>query len=245
MTHTEYHQIPAPSLGGSGEVVVHGHYGRPVIWFPSEKGSPHDFVNNGILDSVRGAVDDGRIKVFAISSYDHESWSASWKPLSDRAKAHNAFEDWLVWQVAPFIRDHCAGREDIATAGASMGAYHSLLFTLRHPHVFPRAVAFSGNYDPSTWYGWGDEDYFTSPFRFIPGLHGDHLDYLRSKIFITLVVGSGQWEDSTGANPSTHAMAGLLHDKGLPHEFYDWGPQWPHDWPSWRAQAAVYLPALG
>ncbi len=35
MTRTEYHRLDAPSLGGSAEIAVHGHFGRPVLWFPS------------------------------------------------------------------------------------------------------------------------------------------------------------------------------------------------------------------
>ena len=27
MTRTEYHRLDAPSLGGSGEIAVHGHWG--------------------------------------------------------------------------------------------------------------------------------------------------------------------------------------------------------------------------
>jgi esterase/lipase superfamily enzyme len=53
------------------------------------------------------------------------------------------------------------------------------------------------------------------------------------------------WEDSTGANGSTRALAHVLADKQIPHELFVWGQEWPHDWPSWRAQAAIYLPALG
>jgi esterase/lipase superfamily enzyme len=186
--------------------------------------------------------------VFCLPSFDSSSWSASWMPLTDRARNHRRYEDWIIWQVVPFIRDRCGGRDDIATAGPSLGAFHAILFALRHPHVFGRAVAFSGNYDPWSWRGWGpsdEETYFTCPLQFVPGLHGGHLDYLRSRLFLTLVVGSGMWEDTTGANYSTHLLAGALADKQIPHEFFVWGHEWPHDWSSWRAQAAVYLPALG
>lgn len=249
MTHTEYHRVAAPSLGGGEwEVVVHGHWGRPVLWFPSEGGSPHDFATHGMLEAVRGAIDEGRIKVFCVSSYDTESWSASWKPLSDRAKAHRAYEDWIIWQVLPFIRDKSGGRDDVATAGTSMGAFHAVLFALRHAHLFPRAVAMSGGYDPGRWRGWGYTDelvYLMNPMQFLPQVGGGHLDFLRGRLFLTLVVGSGQWEDTTGANHSTHVLADILRDKGIPHEFYEWGWEWPHDWSSWRAQAAVYLPGLG
>lgn len=249
MTNTEFHRLPAHQLGwDQADVVVHGHYGRPVLWFPSEGGSPHDFVANGILDSVRGAVDAGAIKIFCVPSYDSQSWSASWKPLGDRAKAHLAYDDWISTTVATFIAAHCGGRSDIATAGTSLGAFHAVLFALRHAHLFPRAVGMSGNYDPRTWRGWGehtDAEYFTNPMEFVPGLHGDHLDWLRHTVHLTLVVGSGQWEDTTGALPATNAMADLLQDKAISHDRFIWGYEWPHDWPSWRAQAALYLPQLG
>lgn len=249
MTVTEVHQLDASALGGDRtEVVVHGHFGRPVLWFPSEAGSPHDFVSNGILDAVRGAVDDGRIKIFCVPSFDNESWSASWKPLSDRAKAHLAYENWILQQVVPFIRQQCAGRCDIATAGTSLGAFHATLFALRNAHLFPHAVAMSGSYDPRAWRGWGertDDVYFTNPMEFVAGLHGGHLDYLRGTVRISLVVGSGQWEDTTGALLSTTAMAEVLQAKAIPCDLFVWGHQWPHDWPSWRSQAAIYLPALG
>ena len=129
-----------------------------------------------------------------------------------------------------------------------MGAFHAVLFALRHPHVFARAVGMSGSYDPWTWRAWGpadDETYFANPMQFIPGTNGGHLDYLRSRLAITLVVGSGMWEDTTGSNASTRALAGVLAEKQIPHELFIWGHEWPHDWPSWRAQSAVYLPALG
>lgn len=249
MTHTGFHHLDAATLGGgTREVVVHGHWGRPVIWFPSEMGSAHEFDRNGMLDALRGPIDEGRIKVYCVSSYDHESWSAAWKPMADRARAHAAYEDWIIWRVLPFIRETSGGRDDVATAGTSMGAFHAVLFALRHAHLFPRAVAMSGAYNPRNWRGWGDTeeiDYLTNPFEFLPQLGGGHLDHLRSRLHLTLVVGSGRWEDTTGANHSTHHLAYLLRDKGIRHEFYEWGPEWPHDWSSWRAQASVYLPALG
>ncbi len=248
MTRSEYHRLDAPSLGGSGEVAVHGHWGRPVLWFPSEGGEPWDFEDRGMLDAVRPAVDEGRISVFCVPSYDFHSWSNQSISLGDRARAHRRYEDWIIWHVVPFIRDRCGGRDDIATAGPSMGAFHAVLFALRHAHIFGRAVALSGSYDPWKWQAWGDSDqdtHLTNPMRFLPLTHGDHLEYLRRTLHLTLVVGSGMWEDTTGAADSTQQLAGLLAAKEISHDLFVWGYEWPHDWPSWRAQAAHYLPELG
>ena len=67
-------------------------------------------------------------------------------------------------------------------------------------------------------------------------LHGDHLDWLRSRVSLLLVCGQGQWEDTTGSLESTRRLAGLLARKGIRHELDLWGYDVPHDWPSWRAQ---------
>ena len=40
---------------------------------------------------------------------------------------------------------------------------------------------------------------------------------------------------------SPSAFAELLQHKGIRHELDVWGPDWPHDWDSWRAQLATHL----
>lgn len=246
VTRTEYHELDAPSLGGRRRVAVHGHWGRPVLWFPSQDGGETEFADAGLVDALGPALDAGLIKVYCVPSYDEHSWSASWMPLTDRVDGHRRFEDWIIWQVVPFIRDDCGGRDDIAVAGPSLGAFQAVLFALRHAHVFGRVVALSGNYDPWSWRAWGpanENTYLACPLQFLPPTTDGHLDFLRSRLRLTLVVGSGQWEDTTGAHDGTYRLADVLRDKRIDHEFHVW-PGWPHDWPSWQAQAAVYLPAL-
>jgi esterase/lipase superfamily enzyme len=78
---------------------------------------------------------------------------------------------------------------------------------------------------------------------YVGNLHGEHLDWLRGRINLLLVVGQGAWEvDPTGALPSTRAFAARLGEKGLRHELDVWGYDVPHDWPSWRAQLRHHLP---
>ena len=38
MTRREHVDVPAPAVGGSGTVIVHGHYGRPFLVFPQRAG---------------------------------------------------------------------------------------------------------------------------------------------------------------------------------------------------------------
>ena len=78
----------------------------------------------------------------------------------------------------------------------------------------------------------------------MPDLHGDHLDWLRRAVPSVLVCGQGMWEDTTGALDSTRTLAGLLAEKGIPHELDLWGYDVAHDWPWWRRQLAHHLPRI-
>ncbi len=237
--------LPAPGIGGAGTVIGFGHYGRPVLLFPTEQGRAGDLVDNGLVGAVSGLVDAGRAKVYCVDSADAATWSAAHLPLEERARRHGGYEEWIVDRVVPYIRDDCAGAGEIIAAGPSLGAFHAVNVALRRADLFPLAICLSGNFDPAAWRGWGERGdalYFNSPLAYVPNLHGDHLEWLRSRLSVLLVCGQGQWEDTTGALESTRHLAGLLADKGIRHELDLWGHDVPHDWPSWRAQLAHHLP---
>jgi esterase/lipase superfamily enzyme len=239
------HELWSPAIGASGAVIVHGHYGRPVLVFPAEGGRAEEWEDRGMVAAVSGLLDAGRVKLYCVDSFDRASWSDRSRPLEDRAREHGRWESWVLDQVVPFVQEDCGGVHDIVAAGASMGAYHAANLALKHAHVFPLGICLSGNYDPSHWHGWGERGeatYFNNPLDYVAHLDGGHLDWLRAELSLLLVVGQGQWEDSTGALDSTHRLADLLQSKGLRCELDVWGDDVPHDWPSWAAQIAHHLP---
>jgi esterase/lipase superfamily enzyme len=227
-----------------GRVVSYGHWGRPVLAFPTERGGAYDFADRGVVDAVGGLLEAGRIKLYCVDSDDGASWAATDLPLEERARRHAGYETWIVDRVVPHIRADSGDAADVITVGCSLGAYHALNFALKRADLFPLALCLSGNYDPSTWNGWGERGeaaYFNNPVDYVPNLHGEHLDWLRGRLSVLLVCGQGQWEDTTGALESTRLMARLLGDRGLRCELDLWGHDVPHDWPSWRAQLAHHL----
>ncbi len=111
--------------------------------------------------------------------------------------------------------------------------------------LFPLALCFSGNYDPSSWNAWGERGpaaFANNPVDYVGHLAGGHLDWLRGRLSLLLVCGQGQWEDTTGALASTRQFAGRLDAQGIRHELDLWGTDVPHGWPSWRAQVARHMP---
>jgi esterase/lipase superfamily enzyme len=240
-------ELYSPAIGTAGTVVGYGHWGRPILAFPTERGSARDFAQHGMVAAVEDLIEAGRVKLYCVDSNDGSSWAARDLPLEERARRHGAYESWIVEQVVPHIAADSGGAADIVTTGCSMGAYHALNFAVKRADLFPRAMCFSGNYDPTDWNGWGergDQTYFNNPADYLGHLGGDHLDWLRSRLSVLLVCGQGQWEDTTGSLRSTKQIAALLSDRGIPHELDLWGHDVPHDWPSWRAQFAHHLRRL-
>ncbi len=59
------HQVELPLGSGIDRgmtVISYGHWGRPVLVFPSEAGRAWDFENNGMVAAVADLVDAGRIR---------------------------------------------------------------------------------------------------------------------------------------------------------------------------------------
>jgi esterase/lipase superfamily enzyme len=240
MTH---HELYSHAIGASGAVVSYGHYGRPVLAFPAERGRAWDWRDQGMIEAVGGLLEAGRVKLYCVDSFDSASWSNQELPTEERARQHGRYESWILDDVVPFIQHDTGG--EILTVGISLGAFHAVNFALKRADLFPLAIGLSGNYDPAAWNGWGERGeaaYFNNPMDYVEHLGGDHLEWLRGRLSVLLVCGQGMWEDSTGALESTRALAGKLGAKGIRHELDLWGHDVPHDWPSWRAQIAHHLP---
>jgi esterase/lipase superfamily enzyme len=226
-----------------GTVLAYGHYGRPVVAFPSENGEVTDWEERGMVDSLGWLLDAGRLKLYCVPSFDRESWTRGDLELEERAQRHGHYEWWLLTRLVPFVQSDSHTHELIAT-GASFGAYHAANVSLKRADIFSLAICMSGVYDVAVQGGGarGDAVYFNNPMDYVAHLNGDHLEWLRRQVSLLLVCGQGQWEDTTGALSSTRRFGELLGEKGIRHEVDLWGHDVPHDWPSWRRQLAHHLP---
>jgi esterase/lipase superfamily enzyme len=231
---------------GRSDVLIYGHYGRPLLWFASDQGHAQDFENNGLLGAVADLVDAGRVKIYSLDSFDSGSWRRDDLPLEERARAHQKFEDYVLRDVVPFIAADSGGPQEIMTGGVSFGAFHAANFVLKRGDVFPIGMGFSGVYDMGK-IGWGergDAFYFNNPQDYVANMTDDHLEWIRSRVSLLLVVGQGPWEDesSAGSLPSTLRFAELLRAKGIRHELDVWGWDAAHDWPWWAKELGHHLP---
>ena len=233
------------STHGPACVIRYGHWGRPVLAFPAERGRAGDFQDNGMVDAMAGLIEAGRIKLYCVDSYDAASWSNHDIPLEERARNHGHYESWILGEVVPWIYRDCGGAMEVATLGCSLGAFHAANFALKRADLFPLALCLSGNYDPSGWQAWGERGaaaYFNNPIDYVGHLAGEHLDWLRGRVSLLLVCGQGPWEDTTGALPSTRSSPGCWPARASGTSLTCGATDVPHDWPSWRAQVAQHMP---
>jgi esterase/lipase superfamily enzyme len=197
--------LQVPGHDHSLSLIAYGHYGRPVLVFPSEAGRAWDFENNGMIGAIEDLIGAGRAKVYCVDSLDAYSWSDSSIPVEERAIRHGLYTQWLVEEAIPWIRRDTADGAEVMALGCSLGAYHAVHLALQRADLVPLAIGFSGNYDVATWKAWGDRGdatYFANPTDYVANLHGDHLDWLRNRLSILLICGQGAWEGSSKTRES-------------------------------------------
>ncbi len=238
-----YEQIFSPAIGRQMQILAFGHFGAPIIAFPSGGGQFFDFENNGMIEAVAPLLESGRIKIYCPESLDNETWLNNHSDPHWRGIRYGAYIDFLMNNLVPAIRTDCRDpHARIGLTGCSLGALHAANFTLKFPDVFHYGLCMSGRYDLEQIIGFGSgshEVYFNNPMAFVPNLHGGELERVRQNTHLALVCGQGAWEDK--CLTETHRLADALAAKGISHERDIWGHDVEHHWYWWRRQIVHHL----
>jgi esterase/lipase superfamily enzyme len=68
--HREYHRWHSPSLGRDMELVWYGHYGRPLLAFPTSLGSCTQNEDMGLIRSLTDKIEGGELQVCCVDAID-------------------------------------------------------------------------------------------------------------------------------------------------------------------------------
>jgi esterase/lipase superfamily enzyme len=241
--NVEHHRWHSQRVGREMGIQVYGHYGRPLLVFPTSGGDEHEYEQRGMIDALRHHIDGGRVKVFCVNTVNNDSWYNKQAHPAHRSYMQAMYDAYVAFEVAPFVHGHCRTPGiAITTSGSSLGAYHAANTTLKHPDVFPRCLALSGVYDMRRFMDghYDDNFYFNNPVDYMANLTDEYyLQHLRQSD-IHLATGSGPFEDSG----PTYQLSGVLASHGIPHTVDDWGPDGGHDWPYWKRQMDLYIGRL-
>ena len=222
---------------------VYGHYGSPIVVFPTSGGDENEYAGQGMIDALGHHIDAGRVKFFCVNSVNNESWYNKQAHPRHRSYVQALYDAYVADELVPFIYDQCRTPGiGITTTGASFGAYHAANTLFRHPSVFRRCLALSGVYDIRSFMG-GDYDdnfYFNNPVDYLANLSDPWYLHHLAQDDIRLATGHGAYEDSG----PTYRLSEVLSRRGIPHTVDNWGADGGHDWPYWKNHMNVYLERL-
>lgn len=219
-----------------------GSYGQPVLLFPTAGGDAEEIERFHLITVLRPLLDAGLIKVYSCDSVAGRGLVTGEGSARHRMWLQNQFHHYVRHEVVPAVRLDCQSPDiEIWAAGASIGAFHAAAVLCRFPDVFARALAMSGTYDLRRFYDarpeeFSDDFWVSSPLHFVPTLSGRHLEALRSR-HVVFASGEGRAEDIG----ESWNLANVLGRRGIPNRVDSWGPNWHHDWETWREMLPQYL----
>ena len=241
--HREYHRWYSDRLQRDMELLVFGHAGAKVMFFPTRDGNFHEYEDLSIVHDLTEKIDTGQLQLWCLDNVASETFYCSWNHPADRIRRHALYEEYVLNEVMPLMQQKNPHPCTIAH-GCSLGAFQAANLVFRHPQHFQKLVAFSGRYDLTLCIeafqdlldGYYDENvYFHTPSHFLVNLNcGWRLAHLR-RMDIVIVVGN---EDPFLHN--NRQLSDILHGKGVRNQLHIWDGR-AHSGKYWRRMASLYV----
>ena len=227
--HTDFY---SHILGMSLKVEVTGHFGHPILMFPTSNGDytqNHDFKLN---DSINWFVEQGKVKLYNIETIDKYSFYDKNIHPAERIRNYKLYMQFLIQEFVPYLQAlHSEHR--VAVAGASFGGYHASNFAFRFPDVVSHLFCLSGAFSIRNFMDdfSGDLVYYNCPREFMKNDEAWKFSHMH-------IVLSTSDEDI--CLEQTKEMSGILASKGINHWFDE--RKWiSHDWPLWRMVFPMFI----
>ncbi|HEY8897203.1 MAG TPA: alpha/beta hydrolase-fold protein [Niastella sp.] len=224
------------------ELLVFGHAGTSVLFFPTRTARFYDYENWKIVAALQDKIVQGQLQLFCVDSVDAESFYAPVPPTA-KISRHLQYERYILQEVLPLImlRSNFTG---LTAAGCSLGGYHAVNLAFKYPGYFNKVLAMSARFDltlsaqtfPDLLNGYIDQNvYYNMPSMYMPNLTDATLLEKIRKLNISLVIGK---EDPFFEN-NKHLSA-VLTSKNISHTLYIWDDE-AHRPYHWRKMVQLYL----
>jgi esterase/lipase superfamily enzyme len=204
------HRLPEPA-----RLVRWGHFGVPVLIFPTAGGDCEEIERFHLVAALAELIDKGRMKAYSVDGIAVRARLSGTTSQADCTRLQDSYDSYLYEEVLPRIRQDCHddGIEPILV-GASLGAAVAVGTLFHHPDSFRAAIGLSGRYEPVS---------------LMQTLSGSALERLRHRTII-LCSGAGDYENPDDSSQMSEACT----SKGIPCRLSLWGPARDHTWSNWR-----------
>jgi esterase/lipase superfamily enzyme len=239
----EYYKWFSPHLQRDMELLIFGHGGDPVIFFPTRTARFYDYEDWQVIEALRRKIEAGYIQVYCVDSVDNESFYAKHLHPAERILRHLQYEKYILDEVIGLIQSRNPHSTAIA-AGCSLGAWHAANVAFKYPHLFHKVVGLSGRYDLTValdhfddlFDGFRDQNiYFNMPSQYIPNLDATGLIQQLKALELIFVVGE---KDIFLEN--NQSLSNALWSKSIWNALHLWDGE-SHKARYWRHMVQLYL----
>jgi len=239
----EYHKWFSPSLGRDMELLVFGHAGDPILFFPTRTARFFDYEDWQVIEALRRKIEAGAIQVWCVDSVDKESFYSKQLHPAERILRYLQYEQYILTEVLDRI-GNANPHTTIVAAGCSLGAYHAANLAFKHPTLFHKVIGLSGRYDltcsmehfDDLFEGYRDENiYYNMPSQFIPNLNDPILIQQLKSLEIIFVIG-----EKDVFIDNNRAISNALWEKGIWNALHLWDGE-SHKAKYWRHMVQLYF----
>lgn len=220
------------TLGRNINFEVTGHWGFPILMFPSSYGQYTQNRDFGLNGSVMRYIHEGRIKLYNVETLDGLSFYAEHMNSEDKIHNYESYMQFLKNELIPYIQSEC-NTHRIGVAGVSFGGYHASNTAFRFPDLVSHLFSMSGVFNVRSFVPHSDDIriYFNCPDEFMRHEEGWKFRHMQ------IVLSTSDWDSCKAANQH---MSGTLSSKGISH-WYDEKKWISHDWSLWRMAFPEYV----
>src|SRR5438105_2854173 len=138
--HRDHQRWYSHRLNRDMGVAVYGHYGMPILAFPTSMGDEWEQEGQGMIGTLSPYIDQGRIRIFCINGVQSDSFANKGAHPFHRSWMQAQYDAYVANEVFPFIDSVCQTPGiPITTYGASLGAYHAANTLFKHPAPVKRS----------------------------------------------------------------------------------------------------------
>jgi esterase/lipase superfamily enzyme len=239
----EYHKWYSPWLQRDMELLIFGHSGRAVLFFPTRMARFYDYENWHIIEALQDRIYNGELQLFCVDSIDAESFYNQDVYPEVRIARHIQYEQYILHEVVPLMHEKNDG-DYFEVAGCSMGAFHAMNLALKHPLLFKKVIGMSGRYDlteqiqdfKDLFDGYRNENiYFNMPQQFMANLKDISILNAIRKIEIIIAIG-----ETDPFFQNNQDFSKMLLSKNIPNQLNIW-TGYAHRPRYWRQMVQLYF----
>ncbi len=234
MPKIEYIQYYSHTLQRNINLEVTGHWGHPILMFPSSGGQFTQNTDFGLVGSVMNFIEEGKVKLYNVETIDLLSFYDDHMDTGTKMHNYERYMQFLKNELIPYIQKEC-NTHRIGVSGVSFGGYHAANTAFRFPDLVSHFIGMSAAFNMRTMAPMSDDMriYYNCPDEFMRHEEGWKYEHMQ------IVLGTSDWDICLDKN---RYMSGILNSKGIAH-WYDEKKWAEHDWPLWKMMFPEYLGA--